>query len=119
MTFDYLYTLSPTGSFDIPDIGNFTLSCTNDLGQEYFIIVRTTYGVTRVLTWGPKWMDMETACKNVTAYYQEFEFSASKLETLVDRYVNDAKKSITQVTVLDEFDIIKDLPDIRGYINVE
>lgn len=119
MTFNYLYSLSSTESFDVSDIGNFTLSCTNNLGQEYFILVRTKYGITRILTWGPRWVDMETACNNVTVSFQEFQFSASKLETLVDRYVNDAKKSITQVTVLEDFDLLNMIPDIRGYIDVE
>ena len=37
-TFDYYYQEQPTGQIEIDNIGNFAISCTNDLFNEYFFI---------------------------------------------------------------------------------
>lgn len=115
-SFEYLYTLTATGFFEIEDIGNFAISCTNNIYNEYLLVVQTTYGRTQVLQYGPRKIDMDEPNLSMLCTYSEFDFSESKIESLVDKFVNDPKKIISQVTIISQEEAIARMKDLTRYL---
>lgn len=101
MQFKYFYQMEATGFLDVDDIGNVCLSLTNNLMREFIIIVKTEYGQTKVISFGPWVIDMTLPCCDCTLSYREFEFSESKIETIIDKALN-GYNAITQATVITE-----------------
>lgn len=114
--FQYFYTQQATGTFEIEDLGNFAISCTNDIYHEYIMLVKTEYGVTKVITFGPNIIDQDTPNDTVDCKFQQFDFSQYKIEKMVDKFVNEAKRVITQVTVIDQKDALERIKDVTSYL---
>lgn len=103
-SFEYLYTMEATGHFDIDNIGNFAISCFNDIFEEYLLIVKTTQGWTQILSYGPEYkgdIHYDICMDTKDCKYDCIEFSSQKISSIVNRYINDPKKKITQVEVID------------------
>lgn len=100
MQFDYLYTMQAQGTIEIEDIGNFALSITNDLYNEYIIIVKTTYGVSEIIQFGPHKIDFEQLEDRVNYNYIRTDYNESRLSKIIDNYINDPKKMVTQVSLI-------------------
>lgn len=113
MTFDYLQRITVNAQLDVDNIGQCFILGRNDLGEEYYLITRTTLGFTEVITYGPVCPEIGILPVNVSMYYTRFEFSQRKIENLIDRFLNDGKKGITQAEVA-SFDSIE--PHIKDSI---
>ena len=101
MQLEYFYTQQATGVIDIENIGNVALSLTNDLYHEYIAIISTEFGVSEVLLCGPFFIDIENLPQKTTLSYQRLDFNEDKLFKILDTFVNEGKKCITQVTEID------------------
>ena len=101
MQLEYFYTQQATGVIEIENIGNVALSLTNDTYHEYIAIISTEFGVSEVILCGPFFIDIEELPAKVTLSYQRLDFNESKLFKILDNFVNDGKKCITQVTEID------------------
>ena len=88
MQFDYLYQMQATGQLDIEDVGNFALSLTNDMYMEYILIVMTKNGNTKVVQYGPRYIDREDPCSSINYTYNEFQFNMNKIKTIIDKALN-------------------------------
>lgn len=103
-SFEYLYTMEATGQFDIDNIGAFALDCFNDHFEEYILIVKTTQGMTQIISYGPEYrgdIDFDICLSSKCCSYECMEFSPKRISSLVQRFVNDNKKGITQVEVIE------------------
>ena len=49
----YYYQEQSTDTLVVNDIGNCTIVANNDLNQTYIMSIRTEYGLTRILEYGP------------------------------------------------------------------
>lgn len=114
--FEYLYTTTATGFFEIEDIGNFAISCTNDIYNEYIMIVKTVYGVSKILQYGPKPIDIDNPNDSMKFTFTKIDFSEYKLESMVNKFINDPKKIISQVTVIEYTDALNRIQDFRRYM---
>ena len=56
-SYEYLYEVKATGFIEVENIGEVCLSATNDFLQEKVLIVHTEYGKTRVIQYGPVFVD--------------------------------------------------------------
>lgn len=112
-TFDYYYQEQPTGQVEIDNIGNFAISCTNDLFNEYLFIAVTEMGQTRILTYGPQMIDVDDVFMPRSCNYFSMQYDVHKIEKMVDRFINDPKKCITQVTVVNIDDAIAAVKDFK------
>lgn len=102
MQFKYLYHVEATGFINIQNIGEVCLSAINTvLYQEYILIIHTEYGRSKVVQYGPILIDCEKPLSNVNCSYQEFDYSSSKLEKIIDNFINNTKCLISQVTEID------------------
>lgn len=115
MQFDYMYIAEAQGSIEIEDLGNFAISVTNDLFQEYLMVAVTTYGITEIIEYGPIKIDFDELCPFTNYSYRRIDYSEYNLKKLINKLLNDEKKNITQVTLID-FDEAKN--KIRNFIEV-
>ena len=117
MQFDYLYEVQATGSVEIEDIGNVVLSAVNVLlGQEYFLIIQTEYGKTKIIEYGPIFVDMESEPNFVSCYYSCIDFSHSKLSTTIDKFLNNPKRLISQVQIIELDEARERIKDVMTFL---
>ena len=115
MQFKYLYEMQATGVLDIEDIGNVCLSLTNDLYREYIIIIKTEYGLTKVLQYGPIQIDSEHPCPSINYTYQELQFNERKLSTIVEKALN-GYTLCSQATVIELDEALERIKDLKEYM---
>ena len=53
MTFEYLQRIIVDAQLDVENIGECVIRGRNDLGEEYYLIIRTEMGWTEQLNYGP------------------------------------------------------------------
>lgn len=105
MTFDYLMRTVVEGQLDVDDIGSNVILGRNDFGEEHYLITRTDMGYTEMIVFGPVTPDIDILSNNVNMSYQRFDFNQGKIERLIDKFLNDTKKCITQASVVEYEDI--------------
>lgn len=101
MTFDYLQRVVVEGQLDVEDIGQCVLLGRNDLGEEHYLLIKTEMGFSEVIEYGPSVPDLKLLPYAVTLKYNRFEFNQGKLEKIINKFLNDPKKGISQAEVTD------------------
>lgn len=91
--YQYLRQVSFMDSISVDDIGNVILDGYNDLGERYFLIIRTLLGVSRILEFGPIQPGAKTFCQ---CTFQQMDYDEKKIDKIIDKFLND-KKMLTQV----------------------
>ena len=104
MQFEYLYEVKATGSIEIDDIGNVALEAINTtLYQEYFLITKTELGVTKVIEYGPTYIEelRDTNPPFINYTYIEFQYNTSKLKGIIEKFLTNPRRVISQVNIVD------------------
>lgn len=122
MTFEYLQRVVVDAQLDVDNIGECVLLGRNDLGEEFYLIVRTDMGWTEQINFGPVTPDVDILPFNINLTYARFEFNQTKLMRAIDKFLNDPKKMITQADVVElesiqeliQFSLNKIFPDRGG-----
>lgn len=119
MNYPYLYTLQAIESLEISDIGNTCIIANNDLGDEWYLVIRTILGESTIFSYGPSNPDFDTLPPALSCSYYKMQYNEKKLNTLIDKFLNDTCKRITQAREVLLEDIKVYLKDIREILNVE
>lgn len=106
MTFEYLQRIIVDAQLDVDNIGECVILGRNDLGEEFYLIIRTEMGWTEQINYGPVTPDIDILPFNINLNYSRFEYNQSKLMRSIDKFLNDPKKMITQADVV-EYDSIE------------
>lgn len=109
MTFEYLQRVVVDGTLEIDNIGDCTIQGNNDLGEFFYLIIVTELGWTEILDYGPCVPDFDILQANYQIKYQRIEYNQGKLERIIDKFLNDPKRMITQAKLVYTEDIIEDL----------
>ena len=110
MTFDYLQRVIVDGQLDVENIGQCTIQANSDLGEEYYLIIRTSLGFTELLEYGPCVPDFLPQLQaNYQINYSRIEYNQGKIERAIDRFLNNPKRMITQAKIIE-------LEDIREFL---
>lgn len=107
MKFEYLQRITIGAELEVEDIGQCCLRGRNDLGEEFYLVIRTDMGFTEQITYGLVVPDLEILPFNVSMQYSRYEYSQSRIERQIDRFLNDPKKLITQADVIEYEDIVE------------
>lgn len=110
MQFDYFYTQTAVGTIQIEDIGNSILQAINNKNEEYFLIIKTIDGMSHIIEYGPNLIDVNELCSSVIYKYNRIEYNERKLIRIIDSFINNAYREITQVTEL------KDIAQVKSAI---
>ena len=122
MKFEYSQRVVVDAELDVDNIGNCCLRAFNDLGEAYYLIIKTELGYTETLEYGPCLVDLEMLQNNYQIKYSKFDYNEGKLERIIDKFLNEGKRAISQAEVCDLADIFENLvnpidkvfPHIRG-----
>ena len=108
MIFDYFRLTTALDSIDIDDIGNCCINSINDSGEEWFLIVKTCEGWTEITEFGPLLVDTGRLPSYFMYNRFSYDFSEKKISAVIDKFINNPKRAITQV-----FEVEKDLAASR------
>ena len=99
-SFEYLYTIQASDCLEVEDVGNTCIHILNDIGHEWYMIIETELGETRVKTFGPFHVDMNNYFNHGFNFnYTVMDYKESRICNLIDNFINDSKKLITQAFV--------------------
>ena len=102
MIFDYLRTIQAMDSISIEDIGNTCITALNDDGLEWFLIIETINGWTKVTSFGPLKVDSIKLSTSFSYNFYEKDFSEKSINKTIDNFINNPKHMITQVEEIDK-----------------
>ena len=115
-TYEYLYEVKATGFLEIENIGECALVANNDFLQEQVLIITTEMGKTKILQYGPVFVDNVQSPTEVTYSYYEIDFSDYKIDKRIEKFINDAKFRTTQVRVVDIEEALDRITDLREFL---
>lgn len=111
MIFEYLQRVVVDSQIDVENTGECCIRGRNDFGEEFYLVIHTEMGTVEVYDYGKAMPDIDQLPEVINIKYSRFPYSSSKLETIIDKFLNDGKKFITQADVVT-------LPEIRdNFIN--
>lgn len=116
MQFEYMCRVVVDATLEIDDIGNCCIQAFNDAGEEFYLIVKTQLGWTEVLEYGPIIRDMKELPKSSLCAYKRFEFKADKISKIIDKFLNDGYKRITQAMLADKDEVKQYMRNLVDYI---
>ena len=106
MTFEYLQRVVVESELEVENIGQCAILGRNDIGEENYLLIRTEMGYTETILYGPVVPDISILPLNVSMTYSRFEYNESKIERLIDRFLNDPKRGISQAEVVDKDELM-------------
>ena len=117
MRFEYFKQLVVGDQLEIDDIGNVCIVANDDLGRTYTLIVKTSLGQVQVWEFGPIVPDStELLLPSVASLYSRFEYSDNKVTKVIDKFLNNSYRFITQARVVDISEARKNMVNILEYI---
>lgn len=114
MQFEYLIQTTSNASLDIDDIGNVAIQAFCDSGNEYYLVIKTSLGWTEIFEFGPIIRDIKELPKRVSFTYRRIEYSESKIETTIDKFLNGY--CVTQAMVVGVDEAKKYIRNLADYI---
>lgn len=115
MNFEFDNQMTPQNNIDIEDIGQCCLECSNEEGYYYYIIIRTSMGITSIATCGPVVPDLEQLPNGYSTYLKKIEYREDKIAKEIKYFLND-KKKINQATEISFEDAIANFRDLGAYL---
>ena len=114
MTGNFLYgeSVSYLDTLPVANIGECCISASNDIGEFYYLITKTKYGMTKVFEYGP-YID-GVAPDVCIARYSQFQYSEHKIETIIKKFL--LSHYITQAFEVKQEDIFENLVDVKEYL---
>lgn len=109
MTFEYLQRVVVESELEVDNIGDCCIIANNDVGEEYYLILKTELGWTESIEYGPCVPDMVQLQLNYQINYTRFEYNQGKIERIIDKFLNHPKRVITQAR-------LANIQDIREYL---
>ena len=94
MVVEYFYTKQAVGQLDLDDYSNCAIEANDDLGNFYYLIIQSEYGIANIAEFGPI---NEYEIPNIA--YERFrraEVNERKLEKVLNEFLNNDKRMITQ-----------------------
>ena len=115
-TYEYLYETKATGFLEVENIGEVCLLAHNDFLQEQLLIVHTDMGKTKILQFGPVYVDNVQPPTSCSFTFSEIDFNDYKIDKAIDKFINDAKFRTTQITVIELEDALDRIIDLREFL---
>ena len=101
MTFEYLQRVTVDAQLEIENIGDCVILANNDLGEEFYLIIKTELGWTEMLEYGPIVPDLELLPFPYNISYNRIEYNQGKIERTIDKFLNNPKRLITQARIVE------------------
>ncbi len=114
--FEYLTRVVVESSINIEDIGNCAIEANNDLGQFWCLIIKTELGWTEVFEVGPINLELNELLKSCNWSYKRIEYSENNISKIIDNFLNDGRRKITQAQEIDVEEAKKYFLNLADYV---
>lgn len=115
-TYEYLYEVKATGFLEIENIGEVCLVANNDFLQEQILIITTELGKTKIIQFGPIFIDNVQTSTDISYTFSEIDFSEYKIDKRIEKFINDPKFRTTQVKVVEMDEAMDRITDLREFL---
>lgn len=103
--FDYFYTTKVNAQLCINNIGNCAIKANDDIGNNYFLLIKTKMGSTFIIEYGP--YNSELKPNHVSYLFDKLDYNEYKIEKRIEKFLTSPSRCITQAEEVDEKDIIE------------
>lgn len=117
MNFQYFATKVVNADIEVDDIGSCAIQAFNDRGEEYNLIIETNLGTCRSLVFGPVNPDFDLLPEKLSIQFERFNFSEKTISKMINKFLNDPYKNITQALTKTKEELLADLPNLKEYMN--
>lgn len=114
--FEYYTKLVVLNDIEIEDIAECCLCANNDLNEKWILIVSTELGVTDVFEIGPVISCMDELPNSFSCSYRRIDYSDYKISKVIDKFLNDASRGITQAIEIEKEEAKTYFVDLARYI---
>ena len=114
MQFNYLINTTTNASLEIEDIGNSKIQAFDDIGNEYYLVIKTALGWTEIFEFGPILRDLQELPPKVGFSYQRIEYNERKIAFIINRFLNE--HDVTQAFIIDKDEAKKYMRNLVDYI---
>lgn len=102
MFFEYLKTAQYLDSIEIESIGNCTLQAINDIANCWVLLISTELGNSTVIEAGPIDLDFDEVAPSVYISRTQFEYNEKRLHKSIHDFINNPKRNITTVELIEQ-----------------
>lgn len=117
MVFDYMQRVVIDGQLTVDNVGECIIQATNDIGEQWFLFIKTELGWSEIIDYGPHLPDFDMLSPNFQIKYSRVEYNQGRLEKYIDRFLNEPKRIITQAKVV-TFDELEDIEFVNPIYKV-
>ena len=114
MEFEYAYVETALARLEVEDVGNVAISVSNTVHEEYILIIKTEYGKSKILTFGPWVIDSDIILPECGMSYKEIDFKERRLIKIIEAFLNNI--NVTEAEVIDFETAMSRVRDIRSYM---
>lgn len=114
--YDYHMQKVFANSVVVDDGGNCCLECENPEGDTWYIRLKSIMGFVYALKFGPVCPDLTEIDWDYAMEYRKFKYSDKSVDKEITGFINDPKKGITEVHVVDEQTLLDAIPDKIAFI---
>lgn len=113
MVFEFSVQKTFNQSIDVVDMGNTALRCTNKQMDDYYLIVKTVFGKTHIIKFGPVCPDIDTLIDGFSVNYAKMDYKEAKIYKEIDKFINDFKKEIDNIEEITEYEAWSAFPTVQ------
>lgn len=114
-TYEYMHITTAMDSICVEDIGECALQEFNDEGDQWFLVITTFLGRSKIIEFGPI-RDGEIQ-DNFYLSRKNIEYRETSLDKIIQKFIENPHRMITQVEIVDEELVINALDTIKEQIN--
>lgn len=115
-SFEYFYEKRVNAQLDIENTGNCAIEANDDLGNCYYLIIKTQLGQTIILEAGPYIPDLNILEKSCSICYSRIEYDERKINKVINSFLNNPYRMITQAQEIGEQEVYKNCINILDYV---
>lgn len=118
-SFEYFTTVLVNAELEIDDIGNCAIIASNDMGENYCLIIETRLGVTRILNYGPSIIDFDSLPKSVNCSFKRIDYNPTKISKTIREFLNNPYHKITSAKQVGKEEALNVCKDMLNYMKQE
>ena len=116
MNFQYSYITQNQADLEIDDIGNCAIEALNDAAEAYYLVIKTKYGTTSVVSYGPIIPDVDVFPKSVNCSFKRLDYDEFKVEKIIDEFLNKGFRNISQAREISPDEALSNCRSIIEYM---
>lgn len=119
MEFEYFYVQSINASIDIDDIGNCAIAAYTDLGEVYYLVIKTILGTTMIFQYGPLVDGSDILHKSVNCSFKRIGYKDTAIQKVINNFLNNPYAKITQAIEISPEEVYENCIDIIKYMETK